>query len=735
MQNNLLKKSLVIGIIVLFIGSNAVSSLDIQLKNTTNPLINSCGNTLYVGGYGPDNYTKIQDAIDNASDGDTIFVYNGIYYKDEINDYKTNIDKDINIIEIDACKQVISNNFNVIIDAIRFFKIERNKICVNTFFKIINNIIAIMTYRQKTYHSMHILRNLNPLPTNKAIDQPTNPIMSIKVNDNKGHKINVTFRTNASGTWEEIGSNNSVGNGTYSQIPSNMHNYNTKYWWSVNTSCSEGVWDNDTYCFTTSAIKTSVNVIIPYNQTISPLDITANGPIDLSNVSLYYRYDKNNFTYIDYITSVTESDVFKDGIDSNYMEYPNQMIVRDGIAYIVAYKDDSIVIVNVTNSSNLVEISHLQSRVYLNDVHDIDITNDSKYAYTISMDSPYLNMFNITNKTSIIRLNQKYLTGEKGMYLDLDDDNNFLYVTTKTKIRIYNVTNKKNYQLDLVSSTNVGLDNNSMFWHPNIYKDVLYVTEMNTSITNQAGVNVYNVSNKSNPVYVQNISSTIRAPDQLVFKHSNGCVYLAIVGEWQKGGYTNGSLIMYNISSGNASNPTYMYQLNITDSNFTFPYYGFDIAHDYAFISKNNYTKSTEGFWVYSLENVENPEFVTDMTGGDAPTYLSCMHEIEFDENRSNKDAVYFLAECPDALISVSLTWEKFAKINLSNSSLLFSVDPTYPWNWSFNFLNGTGYYEFYSIGKKIGNIDESSPHIPDTSCHFISTYINTITPLRRDKS
>ena len=30
---------------------------------------------MYVGGSGPGNYTKIQDAIDNASDGDTVFVY------------------------------------------------------------------------------------------------------------------------------------------------------------------------------------------------------------------------------------------------------------------------------------------------------------------------------------------------------------------------------------------------------------------------------------------------------------------------------------------------------------------------------------------------------------------------------------------------------------------------------------------------------------------------------------
>lgn len=39
------------------------------------------GNTLYVGGNGPGNYTKIQDAIDNASEGDSIFVFQGIYYE------------------------------------------------------------------------------------------------------------------------------------------------------------------------------------------------------------------------------------------------------------------------------------------------------------------------------------------------------------------------------------------------------------------------------------------------------------------------------------------------------------------------------------------------------------------------------------------------------------------------------------------------------------------------------
>jgi len=73
----LVRKCLVVGIILLFVGTGIIPTTAQDGEKPSLPT--SSGNWLYVGGSGPGNYTRIQNAIDNASDGDTVFVYNGTY--------------------------------------------------------------------------------------------------------------------------------------------------------------------------------------------------------------------------------------------------------------------------------------------------------------------------------------------------------------------------------------------------------------------------------------------------------------------------------------------------------------------------------------------------------------------------------------------------------------------------------------------------------------------------------
>ena len=68
------RKILAVGIMLLFMGTCGVPAKAQDTEKTS-----SRGNWLYVGGSGPGNYTRIQDAIDNASDGDMVFVFAGLY--------------------------------------------------------------------------------------------------------------------------------------------------------------------------------------------------------------------------------------------------------------------------------------------------------------------------------------------------------------------------------------------------------------------------------------------------------------------------------------------------------------------------------------------------------------------------------------------------------------------------------------------------------------------------------
>ncbi|MCU0850419.1 MAG: right-handed parallel beta-helix repeat-containing protein [Candidatus Thermoplasmatota archaeon] len=67
---------------VLLLGTNIISLPTQKIEKPPAPT--SKGNWLFVGGIGPENYTRIQDAINASSDGDTVFVYNGIYQEERI---------------------------------------------------------------------------------------------------------------------------------------------------------------------------------------------------------------------------------------------------------------------------------------------------------------------------------------------------------------------------------------------------------------------------------------------------------------------------------------------------------------------------------------------------------------------------------------------------------------------------------------------------------------------------
>ena len=146
--------SLILSLIIPISFGYTVKIEDVRLKSSISSI---SSNILYVGGSGEGNYSSIRDAIDNATNGDTIFVFNGIYT--EIID----IDKSLNIIG--------ENRFDTIIDAEK----KGTAVCISADSVLISNFTICNTGIDSdyfnnadivVYSSKNIIQNLDCIDTN-----------------------------------------------------------------------------------------------------------------------------------------------------------------------------------------------------------------------------------------------------------------------------------------------------------------------------------------------------------------------------------------------------------------------------------------------------------------------------------------------------------------------------------------------------------------------------------------
>ena len=92
MKKGFFKRGLVLGIMLLFVGAGVIQSTGIRVEKTSSTVLCSRG--------------YIQDLIDNASSGDTIYIPNGIYYE------HLRINKSINLVGEDKNTTIIDGGGN-----------------------------------------------------------------------------------------------------------------------------------------------------------------------------------------------------------------------------------------------------------------------------------------------------------------------------------------------------------------------------------------------------------------------------------------------------------------------------------------------------------------------------------------------------------------------------------------------------------------------------------------------
>ena len=162
------------------------------------------------------------------------------------------------------------------------------------------NVSGSGEWLEKTYHFKTRPENYlpvlsNPWPADGATSVTIGTIpLKITISDQDGNLMNVTFRTNASGSWMVIGTNTSQPNGTYSQEYT-FTEYSHTYWWSVHCFDGEG-WSNATYRFTTGSAPTIHKFTLDHTSHLTyglsyPLTYIFTIPADATNLRAYKYVD------------------------------------------------------------------------------------------------------------------------------------------------------------------------------------------------------------------------------------------------------------------------------------------------------------------------------------------------------------------------------------------------------------------------------------------------------------
>jgi len=213
------RKWLIIGVILLFIGTYIIPS---NAHDIEKPFLVSKGQWLYVGGSGEGNYTHIQDALDNASDGDTVFVYEDSSPYREI----IVINKSITLIGENQ-ETTIIEGFNKINQHI--VQINANSVHIHRF--TIQNSTYVPPY--EWYYAIAISSDNNDISENILTD---NAGGILTINELRNKIYDNVIRNGKSGCiaiYVECGGWNEIFNNTMSNIDCGITIYDNPYTGSV----------------------------------------------------------------------------------------------------------------------------------------------------------------------------------------------------------------------------------------------------------------------------------------------------------------------------------------------------------------------------------------------------------------------------------------------------------------------------------------------------------------------
>ena len=374
---------------------------------------------------------------------------------------------------------------------------------------------------------------------------------------------------------------------------------------------------------TSPLISTYVDKISPYNVPTSTLEITATGPSDLDDVTLYYRWSKDNITWgenaVTYETGVVDS-VNGWTTVNLYNSYNEPVVIATG-------QEGADISLDV-------EKSRPRIRDVSSNSFEVIVTND--VGSTVTEDVGYL----VMEKGHWTIDGVEVEAGTYNVTSTSPQDITFIESFPENTVVVDTIQEETNVGSSRYTENSMGSTGYSVYWEE--YDD--YGNNIGPVTAGYIAVEYGSLSDLFESAVKQEVDDD---PDS---------------GTWSS------------VSFSNSYSSTPVLFTNPLD----------DYGGDPCIVGRSSLDSS--GF---NIRVTEGQNEDSEMTHVPCDIPWIVWKEVTFN--------------IP--------SWKDWN--DLSNP------DTSYPWSWNFNFPNGTGYYEFYSIGKKTGEEDETAPEDADAQCRY----------------
>jgi len=569
------------------------------------------------------------------------------------------------------------------------------------------------------------------LPVNASTLQPVLPeyTLSATIHHMCEKEMNITFQTNSTGPWQTIGSNLSIGNGTYRQYCDTVGNgYNTKYWWRI--ILNDGTnWTNATYHFTT-IFDSNTHAVYDgnYETNESSIVVTADGGFGVDNVSLYFKFSPDNTS--GWYPSAPTGELLFNLTDSHSITYPQRLWFdeENQRMFIAGYATSQLLIWDVEKQWDM----HQLYSIAATNIHDVKAINNWSYggreygniamACVGSTTHNTLQTFRCNLSTAIASLDT-YDIGVGGSvcpgYLDyfVNETGHLIVVQTKMtepgNITIFDISNPTDIQVLKRFTTH-----NNEPWNPFFYDNghhlMISFNDDNSLMNNTP--ELYDVTNLRNPVYVGPLYDLGIGMSQVLTCWSSTNPNLAYGARaYYDVGHPSTrycKLVSYDCSD--AENWIELSNVDITSNGeWQLDY----TTNDWAAVRGYKYGETRHQVDFYYVGNPYNMTPAGTYTNVDI---ITSPHIQWLDMTHSRG---FFLDYSKHTFFSLNIT------VNETDLWELFETDESEPWSWNFDFPNETGYYCLMTRSSTDGEL-ESIPLTADEFVFYNPDYVQPMNNL-----